>query len=387
MKNIIIIGSRGYESNYGGWETFVTNLINNYKDEDTRFYVPELSDKKNNEIEIRNGVICKQIFVPKQGFVTMFTFVMKAVLYYTKLIKKEKMKNVVMYILGVRVGPLFTLIHNKLNKMGVQIIINPDGLEWKREKWPWWVKQCFKISERTMIKASNLCICDSKAIEDYVKDKYSKYNVPTKFIPYGAYFSNIKDIDKKTRVFMEKHKIQKREYYLVVGRFVPENNIELIIKEFMLSDTDKDLVIVTNLEKNKFYNSLLEKTKFNKDKRIKFVGPVYDKDILTRLRLNAKGYIHGHKAGGTNPSLIEDLATTDVNILYNAVYNKEVGEDSCLYFTDEAFSLKEVIEKVDKFKSRDYLEYGNKAKERIKEEYTWEIIVKKYKKVFNDILK
>ena len=387
MKNIIIIGSRGYESNYGGWETFVTNLINNYKDEDTRFYVPELSDKRNNEIEIRNGVICKQIFVPKQGFVTMFTFVMKAVLYYTKLIKKEKMKNVVMYVLGVRVGPLFTLLRRKLKKMGVQIIINPDGLEWKREKWAWWIKQCFKISERTMIKASDLCICDSKAIEDYVKDKYSKYNVPTKFIPYGAYFTDIKDIDKKTRVFMEKHGIQKREYYLVVGRFVPENNIELIIKEFMLSDTTKDLVIVTNLEKNKFYDSLVEKTGFDKDKRIKFVGPVYDKDILTRLRLNAKGYIHGHKAGGTNPSLLEALATTDVNILFNAVYNEEVGKDACLYFSDEAFSLKNVIEKVDKFKTKDYIEYGNKAKGRIKEEYTWELIVNKYKKVFNSLTK
>ena len=96
-KNIIIIGARGYEKEYGGWETFVTNLINNYNDKNTTFYVPELNhNKKNSGTEIRNGVICPQIYTPRQGFVTMFTFTFKAVLYFKKFIKKEKLENVVM---------------------------------------------------------------------------------------------------------------------------------------------------------------------------------------------------------------------------------------------------------------------------------------------------
>lgn len=388
MKNIIIIGSRGYEKEYGGWETFVTNLINNYDDKDTKFYVAELNhNKKNRNVEVRNGVTCPQIYVPKQGFVTMFTFVVKAVLYFKKYIKKEKLDNVVMYILGCRVGPLFSIIHRSLNKMGVKIVINPDGLEWKREKWAWWIKQCFKISERTMIKSSDYVVCDSKAIEDYVKDKYKKYNKQTTFIAYGAYLKDIKDIDKKTKVFMDKYDIKKREYYLIVGRFVPENNYELIIKEFIKSNTKKDLVIVSNVEKNKFYEKLKEKTGFEKDKRIKFVGPVYDQEILVRLRKNAKAYIHGHSAGGTNPSLLEALSITDVNILYNAVYNEEVGEDATLYFSKEEGSLCKQIEKIEKFKSKEQSEFGQKAKQRIIDEYTWEIVVKKYKKLFDKLLK
>ena len=388
MKNIIIIGSRGYEKDYGGWETFVTNLINNYDDKDTKFYVAELNhNKKNRNVEVRNGVTCPQIYVPKQGFVTMFTFVVKAVLYFKKYIKKEKLDNVVMYILGCRVGPLFSIIHRSLNKMGVKIVINPDGLEWKREKWAWWIKQCFKISERTMIKSSDYVVCDSKAIEDYVKDKYKKYNKQTTFIAYGAYLKDIKDIDKKTKVFMDKYDIKKREYYLIVGRFVPENNYELLIKEFIKSNTKKDLVIVSNVEKNKFYEKLKEKTGFEKDKRIKFVGPVYDQEILVRLRKNAKAYIHGHSAGGTNPSLLEALSITDVNILYNAVYNEEVGEDATLYFSKEEGSLCKQIEKIEKFKSKEQSEYGLKAKQRIIDEYTWEIVVKKYKKLFDKLLK
>jgi len=389
MKNIIIIGARGYEKKYGGWETFVTNLINNYNDKNTKFYVPELNHDKSskNKVEIRNNVVCPQIYVPKQGALTMFTFAFKATLYFKKYIKNNDLKDVVMYTLGYRVGPLFTLIHKKLTKMGVRIVINPDGIEWKREKWNFLIKSYLKLSERTMIKASDYVVCDSKNIENFMKERYKKRNIKTTFIAYGSYLYDVKDIDKNTNEFMEKFDIKPREYYLVVGRFVPENNIELIIKEFMKSSTKKDLVIVSNVEQNKFYNSLKQKTHFDDDKRIKFVGAMYDQDVLRRLRKNAKAYIHGHSAGGTNPSLLEALSITDVNILYNAVYNMEVGEDAALYFSNEDGSLSKQIEMIEKFKVKDQKEYGEKAKNRIKDEYTWEIVVKKYKKLFSNLLK
>ena len=127
-------------------------------------------------------------------------------------------------------------------------------------------------------------------------------------------------------------------------------------------------------------------TGFDKDPRIKFVGAVYDQDILVRLRKNAKGYIHGHSAGGTNPSLLEALSITDVNILYDACYNKEVGDKAAIYFSNEEGSLCKQIETIEKFKIKDQNEYGEKAKQRIKDEYTWEIVVKKYKKLFNKLL-
>ena len=268
--------------------------------------------------------------------------------------------------------------------MGVRIVINPDGIEWKREKWNFLIKSYLKLSERTMIKASDYVVCDSKNIESFMKERYKKRNIKTTFIAYGSYLYDVKDIDKNTNEFMEKFDIKPREYYLVVGRFVPENNIELIIKEFMKSSTKKDLVIVSNVEQNKFYNSLKQKTHFDDDKRIKFVGAMYDQDVLRRLRKNAKAYIHGHSAGGTNPSLLEALSITDVNILYDAVYNMEVGEDAALYFSNEDGSLSKQIESVEKFKAKDQKEYGEKAKNRIKDEYTWEIVVKKYKKLFSN---
>lgn len=388
MKNVIIIGSRGYEKKYGGWETFVTNLVNNYDDKKTKFYVAELNNnKKNRNIEIRNGITCPQIYVPKIGSFTMLIFALKATLYFKKYIKKNKLENTIMYVLGYRVGPLFTLIKRSLSKMGVKVVINPDGIEWQRAKWNFMIKKYLKWSEKTMINASDYVVCDSKNIEKYVKEKYPKKKDKTTFIAYGAYQNDVKDIDKKTKEFMEEHNIKSRDYYLIVGRFVPENNIELIIREFMKTKTNKDLVIVSNVEKNKFYEKLRERTNFENDPRIKFVGSVYDKEILVRLRKNAKAYIHGHSAGGTNPSLLEALSITDVNILYNACYNMEVGEDAAIYFSNEDGSLADAIETVEKFKTKEQNEYGLKAKTRIKEEYTWEIVVKKYKKLFDKLLK
>ena len=384
MKNIIIIGSRGYNYNYGGWEALVSNLINNYKDEDVRFFVPELSYKLNSEIEIRNGVICKQVFIPKHGLLTMFSFVLKSLLYYTRLIKKNRMKNTIIYMLGVRGGIPLMFLNKKLKKMGVKIITNPGYVKSKYESKPWIVKKFIKLSEKEIIKSSDLILCDSKLVENYIKDNYK---IKTKYIPFGVSLDDFKDLDKKTRIFMDKKNIRKREYYLVVGRFIPKNNIELIIKEFMLSDTNKDLVIVSDVSKNKFYNKLLETTSFNRDRRIKFVGPIYDKDIITRLRINSKGFIYGHKEGGLNPSLIESLAVSDINIVYDNDYNREVGKDSCIYFNKDAFNLRDIIERVDRFKTKEYLEYGNKAKDRVKEEYELNTIINKYKKLFNNLLK
>ena len=108
---------------------------------------------------------------------------------------------------------------------------------------------------------------------------------------------------------------------------------ELIISEFIKSNTKKDLVIISNIEKGNFYNTLKEKTGFNNDNRIKFVGTVYDQELLMNIRKNAFAYLHGHEVGGTNPSLLESLATTNLNILLNVPFNKEVARNTAVYFT------------------------------------------------------
>ena len=155
-----------------------------------------------------------------------------------------------------------------------------------------------------------------------------------------------------------------------------------MIKEFIKSQTKKDLVIITNIEKNKFYKQLKEKTNFDKDKRIKFVGTVYDTELLKQIRQNAYGYIHGHEVGGTNPSLLEALASTNLNLLFDVEFNKEVADQSAIYWNKQEGNLSKLIDSLETIEEQEIQTYGQKAKQRIKDEYNWEKIVKKYEEIF-----
>jgi rhamnosyltransferase len=248
-----------------------------------------------------------------------------------------------------------------------------------------------------MVKHADLLICDSREIEKYIKNEYGKYNLSTIFIAYGADIgaSTLTDDDEKYLHWLEKYHIKPNNYYLVVGRFVPENNYETIIREFMSTDIPKDLVIITNMEENKFYNKLKLKNQFTKDDRIKFVGTVYDQELLKKIREKAYAYIHGHEVGGTNPSLLEALASTKINILFDISFNREVGGDSALYFSKNIGNLSEVINKVERLNNHDADNLSQKAKKIITNKYSWDKIINDYENLlisdfssfnFNDII-
>ena len=155
-----------------------------------------------------------------------------------------------------------------------------------------------------------------------------------------------------------------------------------MLKEYMKSNTKKDLVVITNIEKNKFYEELKQNTGFENDKRIKFVGTVYNQDLLAEIRRNAYGYIHGHEVGGTNPSLLEALATTKLNLLLDVGFNKEVGQDGALYWNKEDKNLANLIDNLEGLTDEKIEEYSKKAKNRILNNYSWDKIVKDYEDVF-----
>ena len=386
MKNIIIIGSRGYNYNYGGWETFVTEFVNNSQDKDYKFYVPYLEFDKNNDKKIKhiNNVEEVKLYTSNSGFTTMFKFTIKSIKYYIEYLKKNKLDNVIMIILGCKIGPLMPKYYKELNKLGVKVIMNPDGLEWKRDKWNSAIKACFKISEKYHIKYSDYVVCDSKSIKGYIDSEYGVSH-KTNYIAYGTYLND--DInEKKGNKYFKENNIKANDYYLYVGRFVPENNIETIISEFINSNTTKKLLLVTNYEKNAFYEYLKDETKFDKDERIVFLGPVYDKELLTYLRVNAYGYIHGHSAGGTNPSLLEALGHTKLNILYDVSYNQEVGANACYYFSKVPTSLAHTINICDDLTKDQLKELSKNCINIIKTNYTWDLIVNKYDELFDRAL-
>ena len=150
----------------------------------------------------------------------------------------------------------------------------------------------------------------------------------------------------------------------------------------MKSKTDKDLVLVTNVEKNRFYKKLLRETGFDGDKRIKFVGTVYDKELVKKIRENSFAYIHGHSVGGTNPSLLEALASTDINILFDCGFNREVAEDGAWYFGLKNGSLARLIGEIEGLPAPDVEKVTKCARKMIDEEYEWGKVVGEYEEVF-----
>lgn len=379
-KNVFIIGSNGIPAKYGGFETFVENLTAKKINSKIKYHVACMG-KDNNEFEYNNSR-CFNINVPNIGPAKAEYYDLVALEKTIKYIKKNKIKNATVYILGTGVGLFIWFYKIRLKKLNAKLYVNPDGCEWKRDKWNFILKKFFKVCEKKMAKHADLLICDSINIEKYIKDEYKKYNPNTTFIAYGSNIEETGENNEELEKWYKEKQIKIGEYYLIVGRFVPENNYETMLKEFMKSKTKKDLVIITNVEKNKFYEKLRMETGFEKDERIKFVGTVYNTQLLTKIRQNAYGYLHGHEVGGTNPSLLEALSTTKLNILLNVSFNKEVAQDGGIYWSKEENNLTNILDKIENLTQDEIKQYETKAKERIKKEYSWEKIVKKYEELF-----
>ncbi|MDF2564625.1 MAG: glycosyl transferase [Massilibacillus sp.] len=382
--DVFIIGSKGIPANYGGFETFVDQLTKQKVNKKIQYHVSCLAD--NNNDFFYNDAHCFNVDVKDIGSAKAILYDVYSIKRCIEYIKKNKLKHSIVYVLACRIGPFISHYRRILHKLGAKLFVNPDGHEWKRSKWSRPVRLYWKISERLMVKNADLLVCDSKGIEDYILSTYKNYQPKTTFIAYGADViqSSLQDNDEKLVAWQQKNHVHSKQYYLIVGRFVPENNYELMIKEFMSSNTNKDLVIISNVEKNTFFDELVQKTKFNQDKRIKFVGTVYDTALLKKIREEAYGYFHGHEVGGTNPSLLEALSSTSLNLLLNVVFNQEVGQESALYFNKAEGNLANLIDKADGFSSEEVQTLKIKAQKRILEFYSWNSIVNKYESLFTD---
>lgn len=387
MQHIFLVGAKCIGA-YGGYETFVDKITECHQNNNKIKY--HVATKANGQgaykiegVQIKDGefeyhnAACFQIRVPDSiGSAQAIYYDCKALDKCIEIIKRDNISNPIIYIMACRIGPFFNHYKKKIHQLGGRVYINPDGHEWLRAKWAFPVKMYWKHSEKKMVLLADRVICDSKNIERYIKSEYGVND--TDYIAYGAETEKSKCSEKKLDEWLASKGLERDSYYLSVGRFVPENNYEIIIKEFMSSSTKKDLAMITNTNPA-FLNHLEQKLHYSKDPRIKFVGTVYDRQLVTKIREEAYGNIHGHEVGGTNPSLLEALASTKLNLLLNVGFNEEVAEDAALYWSKDEGSLSGLINKCENI-DRDL--YGDMAKNRIKEAYTWDFIAKEYEELW-----
>lgn len=391
VRHVFIIGSKGIPARYGGFETFVQELVRRKKS-DRIFYHVACSLEESMILDSKRvfyyeGAQCFVIPMWTIGAGKAIVYDLEALKFCAYYIERAGIKDAAVYVLACRVGPFFEFYCRKLRKLGAYVYLNPDGHEWKRAKWNYWIKKYWKYSEKRMVQSADYVICDSMSIRKYINTEYRKYHPHTGFIPYGADVTD-KDSEQycrgllRAREWLAARGLEPGGYYLIVGRFVPENNYETMLKEFRKSVTKRSLLIITNVEESPFLSHLREATRFEEDKRILFPGTVYDSELLGGIRSLAWAYLHGHSVGGTNPSLLESLGMTRINLLFDVSFNREVGEDSALYWDLEKGSLSRLLNSADGLSEEQAEVFGRKARDNIEKRYSWNSVVARYEKLF-----
>ncbi len=384
MQHVFIIGCKGIPAAYGGFETFVEKLTENQISKEIKYHVACAVDEVPAACEFEhNGAHCFRIPWKRIGAARAVLYDVDALNWAIGYVKNNSIKHPIFYVLACRIGPWAAQFANRIHALGGVLYVNPDGHEWMRAKWPYPVRKYWKYSERLMVKAADLLICDSRTIEEYIKREYARYDPRTTYIAYGADTarSKLADDDPKWLSWLEGNGVKPLGYYLVVGRFVPENNYETMIREFMRSDTKRDFALVTKVDE-RFLSKLEGRTHFRSDPRIKFVGTVYDQELLKKVRENAYAYLHGHEVGGTNPSLLEALASTRLNLLLDVGFNREVARDAALYWKKDFGSLNSAIDSAEHITSDELNRFGGAALHHVMRRFSWRFIVEKYEQLF-----
>lgn len=381
-KQVFCIGCKGIPAEYGGFETFMDNLTKYRHRDDIRYHIARIAEVDGRYIY--NDAKCFDVKTPQVGAGRAVIYDLRALRRCVKYCQERpEITNPIFFIMACRIGPFMGYYKRKIKKLGGKVILNPDGHDWSRRKWSKPVRAYWKMSEKLMVKHADRIVCDSKEIEKYINKEYACFNPNTTFIAYGADLtaSTYADDSYIFEQWLRDNNTAVGEYYIVVGRFVEENNFDIIIREFMKSSTTKKLIILTT-PNDKLAGTINRQLRYEDDKRIIISSPIYDKELVKKIRENAFAYIHGHEVGGTNPSLLEALASTSVNLVLDVKYNREVVQDAGLYWHKDEGSLAEVISQVEKFGTVDRKELDTKAKIRIKDHYTWDYIAKKYEEEF-----
>lgn len=355
MKKVAIIGSVGVPANYGGFETLVENIIGRRSSHELKYTV--FCSTKNYYYKIRKykGASLKYIKLSANGAMS--------VLYDGFSLFRCLSGYDAVVALGVSGGlffPLFKLFS------GTKLIVNIDGLEWKRGKWKGFAKWYLRFSEELAIRFSDVVIADNQAIVDYVNERYKKQNV---LITYGGDHVIRKVSEEETESILNGFGVKDMDYAVAVCRIEPENNCDMILRAF--SQMDKNLVMVGNWSRSNFGKTL--KDQYRKVENIKLIDATYDLDQLYVLRANAKYYVHGHSAGGTNPSLIEAMFCGCNILAYDVEYNRLSTDNKASYFTNESQICSLLEAGVDN---------AEQMTELAEKRYCWEQIAEQYEQLY-----
>lgn len=360
---IALLGTRGIPNHYGGFEQFAEYLSLGLvkKGHEVFVYNSHLHPYQENNW---NGVKIIHCYDMEDRIGTAGQFI-----YDLNCILDSRKRN---FDIVLQLGYTSSSVWGKLLPKKSIIITNMDGLEWRRSKFSPKVQSFLKKAERWAIKTSDFWVADSIGIQEHLQQTY---NVESTYIPYGA-----DCFENPNASILDQYNVKAENYSMLIARMEPENNIEMILDGYVLSG-NKDPFLVVGKTENDFSSYLLNK--FKSYSHIRFLGGIYDINILNNLRYYCSLYFHGHSVGGTNPSLLEAMASNAFIIAHDNIFNKSILGNDALYFTSK--------EDIVNICTQDFSEIRTNYKEnnyvKIKTLYNWNKIIYDYEQLFINCLK
>lgn len=370
---IAFISTRGIPNNYGGFEQFAeyisVGLVK--RGHEVVVYSPSYHPYKGDEYK---GVRIKHVYSPETwmgGSVGSF--------FYDFMSLKDALRREdfdIIYEAGyTSIIPAFVWFDVKSLKKPI-VVTNMDGLEYKRTKFNKWVRKFVFWEEKTAVKHSHYLIADNMGIHDYYKEKYGR---DSKFLAYGA------DIhDDYDAGYLKEFGLEPDGYHMIVARLEPENNIVMAIEGYLHSKENgrRPLIVVgkTNTPHGKELVS-----KYGKEKNVRFVGGIYDFKKLNSVRHFSYAYFHGHSVGGTNPSLLEAMASGCFILAHDNIFNRAVLKDNAFYYPTSG-KVTGLLNEIDKIATAQKSVFTNNNLDEIRNEYSWEHLVDEHERYFKWLL-
>ncbi len=357
-----ILGTRGIPNHYGGFEQFAEYFAEYAVSKGHEVYVYNSHNHPYKENNFK-GVQLIHCYDPEQNVGTAGQFI-----YDLNCIRDARKRD---FDIILQLGYTSSSVWYSLHPKKAIVITNMDGLEWKRTKYSKKVQNALKIAEKWAVKKSDYLISDSLGIQKYI---FQKYNKNSTYIAYGAH-----NFNSPNEEILNNFQVKKEEYNMIMARFEPENNIEMVLEGVTLSSSQKSILVIGNHDTK--YGTYL-KNKFKTDNRIRFIGAVYNLEFLNNLRYFSNIYFHGHTVGGTNPSLLEAMASQALIVAHNNDFNKGVLEENAIYFS----SSNDVKKILDSIKKNDNLQFVVNNYNSIAKSFNWKIINEQYLQLFEECL-
>lgn len=353
-----ILGTRGIPNRYGGFEQCAEYLAVGLVEKGHKVWVYNSHDHEYQQDEW-NGVHIVHCYDPEKKIGTAGQFI-----YDLNCIRDARKRK---FDVLLQLGYTSNSIWYKVWPKHCKNVVNMDGLEWMRSKYSSKVQKFLKHAEKWAALNADVLVADSPGIQKHLQETYNK---PSHFIAYGADLFETPDEN-----IIKPYDVKEQGYNMLMARMEPENNIEMILKAHTMSGTERQLLVIGKTE-NEFGQRMVEQ--YGKKPHVNFLGGIYDINIINNLRYYSHLYFHGHSVGGTNPSLLEAMASNSLIAAHNNDFNRGVLGDDALYFSDVQ-QLTDIIRNT--HSKKEHSNFIDNNHKKIRDQYNWPRIVDEYEKV------